>query len=357
MSNKESFEIIAELHKDECLTCCELLKVFNDLKLHVAQHRGLEGHQIKKIVENRGKLEGTTKAKNQVLSGAVQKADNSLLPQLDCSSEVIPEDADNEGGAVQNFECIETDAIQQELSDLTNCIGSNGGERCVKDSRRSTCINDKQPVFKTYKNSSDKNISKENVISNVKATTRKSEKTTTKPLKYECMGCDGKFKTALELKKHMLEMHVDLKPYTCETCGQAYKNKNALEIHVGMHNGVRPFQCHYCDKSFTQKVALIRHLPMHTGEAPYQCHQCGKRFIHHTSYNMHLLSHSKKKQYKCDICDKLLFSTSHLKRHQKIHTGEKRFLCSHCGKRFAERYNLVAHQKVHKNVPISETEK
>lgn len=81
---------------------------------------------------------------------------------------------------------------------------------------------------------------------------------------YQCTQCPKKWKTAGELKNHLLS-HSNIKPFICEICGQAYKHKSALDVHVGMHNGVCPFICVYCKKSFTQKGALRRHLPIHTG--------------------------------------------------------------------------------------------
>lgn len=69
----------------------------------------------------------------------------------------------------------------------------------------------------------------------------------------------------------------NVKAFVCEKCGQTYKNKNALDIHVGMHNGVFPFTCEYCNKSFTQKAALQRHIPIHTGTVNLTFH---KNYIH-----------------------------------------------------------------------------
>ncbi|KAF5287087.1 hypothetical protein FQA39_LY16072 [Lamprigera yunnana] len=160
-------------------------------------------------------------------------------------------------------------------------------------------------------------------------------------------------------KKNVKEVNSQLlsqnnqQPFICEVCGQSYKQKSALHIHIGMHNGINPFTCQYCQKSFTQKVALQRHLPIHTGDTPYQCDTCGKRFVHHTSFNMHQLSHTGQKEYKCLQCGLALLSASHLTRHMRVHTGEKKYACTLCDKRFAERYNLTSHQKLHQKTSDS----
>lgn len=98
-------------------------------------------------------------------------------------------------------------------------------------------------------------------VSKKKRIRRKRDSEILKP--YKCSECLKSWKTSGELKSHKIshskERHI------CEICGQAYKHKTALDIHVGMHYGVNPFTCEVCQKSFTQKGALQRHIPIHTG--------------------------------------------------------------------------------------------
>lgn len=82
---------------------------------------------------------------------------------------------------------------------------------------------------------------------------------------FNCTECSKTWKTATELKKHLLS-HSEARPFICEICGQAYKRQQALAVHIGMHKGINPFTCIYCKKSFTQKGALVRHMPIHTGK-------------------------------------------------------------------------------------------
>lgn len=101
----------------------------------------------------------------------------------------------------------------------------------------------------------------EEIVSTKKRARQKHDSNILKP--YKCSECPKSWKTVGELKSHKIshskERHI------CEICGQAYKHKSALDIHVGMHYGVNPFTCEVCQKSFTQKGALQRHLPIHTG--------------------------------------------------------------------------------------------
>lgn len=58
--------------------------------------------------------------------------------------------------------------------------------------------------------------------------------------------------------------------FICDLCGQTYKSKGSLEVHLNRHNGVFPHECGICHKKFTQRGSLIRHMLLHTGEHPYQ---------------------------------------------------------------------------------------
>lgn len=85
-----------------------------------------------------------------------------------------------------------------------------------------------------------------------------------------CERCDISFRNKIEQREHNKTMHANKQWLVCDICGQRYKSKGALDIHVGMHKGVSPHECEICGKKFTQKGALVRHMPLHTGERPYQ---------------------------------------------------------------------------------------
>lgn len=57
--------------------------------------------------------------------------------------------------------------------------------------------------------------------------------------------------------------------FICDICGQPYRHKQSLEIHLGIHNGTSTFTCDYCGKLFTQKISLKRHIPIHTQITQY----------------------------------------------------------------------------------------
>lgn len=61
---------------------------------------------------------------------------------------------------------------------------------------------------------------------------------------FKCQQCKIEFEDKSEYRDHIRshdmgnkEMHV------CDICGQTYKSKTALDIHVGLHKGVSPHKC------------------------------------------------------------------------------------------------------------------
>lgn len=184
-----------------------------------------------------------------------------------------------------------------------------------------------------------------------------------------CQKCHRKFKSSLHVANHKCKPNA--KPlFMCDICGQNYKSKGALCLHMTNHSGSRRrYDCDVCGKSFTQRVALARHMPIHTGEMHYQvekptnfnyyicvfnhivcihfqCDKCGKQFLHYSSFHSHKLAHDNVRLYQCTVCGRELRSTSHLSRHMLVHSGEKPHACPECGQKFAQRWVCRTHLKV-----------
>ena len=77
------------------------------------------------------------------------------------------------------------------------------------------------------------------------------------------------------------------RPYKCNYCTKAFKQKSNLQQHIRIHTGERPFKCSICNKLFTRKSSLNRHIRIHTGDLPYQCMKCNKRFNERSNCNKH----------------------------------------------------------------------
>lgn len=105
----------------------------------------------------------------------------------------------------------------------------------------------------------------------VKPPQRTPTRTAKSKREYKCPTCKAPCRNRSDRSNHIKTAHGGEKcELVCDVCGQSYKSKRALDIHVDMHKGISPHECNICGKKFTQKGALVRHMPLHTGEKPYQ---------------------------------------------------------------------------------------
>lgn len=48
--------------------------------------------------------------------------------------------------------------------------------------------------------------------------------------------------------------------HVCEVCGNTYKYRHALEVHMRRHRGDKPYKCEYCERCFVIRFELKRHM-------------------------------------------------------------------------------------------------
>ena len=70
-------------------------------------------------------------------------------------------------------------------------------------------------------------------------------------------GCSQGFPFEDKLKVH-LNTHLNIYPFTCETCGKGFVVKNHLSKHREIHEEAKR-HCPFCSKSFKQHATLYRH--------------------------------------------------------------------------------------------------
>ncbi|XP_071488425.1 uncharacterized protein [Diadema antillarum] len=125
-------------------------------------------------------------------------------------------------------------------------------------------------------------------------------------------------------------------PVQCEVCGQFYKSKQNLAIHMRLHTGMQPFSCTHCPKSFIHPH-------------PLEVHMKSKHNIFMT--NMTKSSHAEEvimtpegPRYKCQHCPKLLASKNGRRKHERWHLGLRPYRCDVCGKAFKQSHHMKRHK-------------
>lgn len=135
--------------------------------------------------------------------------------------------------------------------------------------------------------------------------------------------------------------------YECDHCRAVYDKKPSLRIHiVQKHLNVLPFVCQTCGKRTSTLTHLKSHAKTHeSGRNIQKCH-CGAKFRTALGYKLHLRIHSGDKPYKCSLCDENFLSASrrldHVKRRHQT-SREISHSCSECSAKFVRPWELKKH--------------
>ncbi|XP_024086162.1 zinc finger protein OZF-like isoform X1 [Cimex lectularius] len=164
---------------------------------------------------------------------------------------------------------------------------------------------------------------------------------------FYCKTCNKNFTNRGYLYNHNKTTHcITSKDYLCETCGKAFKTKNATKRHMKIHLGLK-FSCQICSKTMNSSYSLKKHLKAHRGEKDVICYICGKAFVDKKYMAAHLRSHTGERPYCCNECGKRFTQATTLKVHMRYHTGERPYVCQLCGSGFVTKTLLTAHMKNH----------
>jgi len=155
---------------------------------------------------------------------------------------------------------------------------------------------------------------------------------------HECMKCDRRIGSALQLRIHMLIHKTDNRS---ELSGNKSKIKSEDKIHV----------CPICSRHSKSAGQLSDHMIIHTGLKKHICHICAKQFSRSGQLSRHILSHGGDRRFECSKCDKRFLLRDMLRRHTKaVHEKHRPHLCSLCGRPFAMKHQLRTHMKVHASI-------
>lgn len=222
------------------------------------------------------------------------------------------------------------------LSESRCQLSSDAMERCLR--------------FKSYgevlKLNEETSLNKTEII-NTKNNMKKDDKIKREGAGFQCVHCGKKIASKDKFKLH-LRIHMDERPYTCHICGKQFRVPAGLNRHIrDVHVGLKEFSCDICSRTFASKATRDDHRRVHTGERPYVCDSCGKTFKTKACLYTHNKSHSDSYPFPCSYCSKGFRSRPSLLAHILTHTGERPFNCDICGKGFRIKYELSRHKLVH----------
>lgn len=94
-----------------------------------------------------------------------------------------------------------------------------------------------------------------------------------------CLTCNKEFPYALWQRHSKSKKHKKFETkYKCNRCkNRFFPTRNRIIIHQISHTDERPYQCQNCPKAFKDKYRLRTHQAVHSEDSPFGCF-CGKFF-------------------------------------------------------------------------------
>ncbi|XP_072382298.1 uncharacterized protein [Diabrotica undecimpunctata] len=182
----------------------------------------------------------------------------------------------------------------------------------------------------------------------------------------ECPSCDMQFSSEQSVRIHTRLKHSTDLPvsYACSECGQTYKRKDYLDLHLKTHRSrislfhnpnrktyskafntaEREYKCLFCETKTNSKEALIEHLSDHTDFRKFHCKHCGlkssslqnlsMKFIHEKKHGIYLIT--------CSDCCSKYKNEEQLKKDDE-NSNTKRFSCNICNDSFTRLAQIECH--------------
>ena len=128
-----------------------------------------------------------------------------------------------------------------------------------------------------------------------------------KSLEIRCSRCPSIFAAESQLKQHTKRACRETQePMKCEKCNKTYTNRITLVMHnKRMHLGTT-YPCTLCERKFNEKGNLRRHMvQIHTDLKAYQCPKCQKMFGDSGNMKRHIRHVHDKARCPCPKCGKL----------------------------------------------------
>ncbi|XP_028176722.1 zinc finger protein 492-like isoform X2 [Ostrinia furnacalis] len=136
--------------------------------------------------------------------------------------------------------------------------------------------------------------------------------------RYECDHCGSTYTKKPSLRIHIIQKHLNVLPYVCETCGKRTSTISHLRSHELVHKLQRRlFVCH-CGAKMRTELGFHLHQRIHSGEKPYECEECGDRFLSASRRSDHIKRRhrsTKDMPHGCEECSARFVRPFELKKH------------------------------------------
>ena len=136
-----------------------------------------------------------------------------------------------------------------------------------------------------------------------------------------CPECGGTFKTRSKMLQHIRDVHLNVKPHSCDQCEKAFVNAYKLKRHVETKHSTSEHICDFCSKLFKAEPYLNDHIRRDHNEHCVSCPKCNKNFMKQANLDLHLAN---------GICDQPRQDL--LNEKKKIVAKLKKDPCPHCNK-------------------------
>ncbi|XP_075982771.1 uncharacterized protein LOC142981008 [Anticarsia gemmatalis] len=120
---------------------------------------------------------------------------------------------------------------------------------------------------------------------------------------HKCTLCDKSYIQRAQLQRH-LEKHTG---NMCTLCGATFTSRAKMLIHLRSHMGLEKLlcpikTCQYHTKEFINEASLNNHLNVHLDVKPFSCEVCDKTFHSEVNLRRHLDTHTLDRPRRCMYC-------------------------------------------------------
>lgn len=179
-----------------------------------------------------------------------------------------------------------------------------------------------------------------------------------KPGIYSCDLCSRKAKSKAHIKDHLERVHLKIRKFVCQVCGEKFLGMNNLQFHLTTHDNTRPRQ--QCTDCGVWVLDLKKHWrTSHNNTNPMICPHCGMQLQNNKKLSYHIYKHhAAAGKYRCEECQKDFKNALYLKEHvHQKHLGGFLYRCEWCDFQTNYSKNMPQHQKTKHKVEFEAARK